>query len=68
MSKNQLLILLHHISLIAGLLYYGFNIWYTIPIFFISMLWAKFVGSDIMHFYFAHGTYKDCPKSYFYTY
>jgi stearoyl-CoA desaturase (Delta-9 desaturase) len=67
MSKNQFLILSHHIFLILGLIYYGFNFWYAIPIFLASMFWAKFVGSDIMHFYFAHGKYKDCLKSYFYT-
>ena len=67
MSKNQLLILTHHILLIAGILYYGFNIWYAMAVFFASMMWAKFVGSDVMHFYFAHGSYKDSLKSYFYT-
>jgi len=67
MSKNQLLILSHHVLLIAGLFYYGFNIWFALPVFFASMMWAKFVGSDVMHFYFAHGNYKDSLKSYFYT-
>jgi stearoyl-CoA desaturase (delta-9 desaturase) len=32
------------------------------------MLWAKYVGSDIMHFYFAHSKYKDNAQSYFYTF
>lgn len=67
MSKNQLLILSHHILLLVGLFYYGVNIWVVIPIFFTSMMWAKFVGSDIMHFYFSHRTYKDTIQSYFYT-
>tara|TARA_B110000444_G_scaffold95849_1_gene90759 strand:+ start:11960 stop:12610 length:651 start_codon:yes stop_codon:yes gene_type:complete len=67
MSRNQLLILSHHISLIAGLFFYGINIWFAVPIFLASMMWAKFIGSDIMHFYFAHGTYRDCAKSYLYT-
>ena len=31
------------------------------------MMWAKFVGSDAA-FYFAHGSYKDTLKSYFYTF
>ena len=68
MNKNLLLILSHHLALILGIVIYGFNVWIAIPVFFLSMYWAKFVGSDVMHFYFAHGKYKDCIKSYFYTF
>ena len=68
MNRNLLLITLHHLALIIGIAVYGFDIWIAIAIFFASMLWAKFVGSDIMHFYFAHGKYKDNIKSYFYTF
>ena len=67
MSKNQLLILSHHVLLVLGLVFYGFNLWYAAGIFLASMMWAKLVGSDVMHFYFAHGRYKDSIKSYFYT-
>jgi stearoyl-CoA desaturase (delta-9 desaturase) len=67
MNRNLALITAHHIALVLGILFYGFNIWVAIVVFFASMLWAKFVGSDIMHFYFAHGKYKDNIKSYFYT-
>jgi len=67
MSKNLFLITMHHIGLISGIMYYGFNIWIAIAIFFISMMYAKFSGSDIMHFYFAHGKYKDGWKGYLYT-
>ncbi len=66
-SRNQFLILAHHISIIVGLSYFGINVWYALGIFFTSMLWAKFVGHDVMHFYFAHGKYTDSIKSYFYT-
>ena len=68
MNKNLLLIILHHIALAIGLVYYGINIYVAIVIFFMAMYWAKFVGSDVMHFYFAHGKYKDCSKSYLYTF
>ena len=67
MNRNLALITAHHIALVAGVAFYGFNIYAAIIIFFASMMWAKWVGSDIMHFYFAHGKYKDCNKSYFYT-
>ena len=68
MNRNLLLIILHHLALLVGIAVYGFNIWIAIPIFFLSMMWAKLVGSDIMHFYFSHGEYKDSIKSYFYTF
>mgnify|MGYP001175727597 CR=1 FL=1 len=67
MSRNQFLILAHHIFLVLGVFFYGLNLWYAAGIFLASMMWAKFVGSDVMHFYFAHGRYKDSIKSYFYT-
>ena len=67
-NRNQLLILAHHLSIVIGLVYFGFNLWYATGVFFISMMWAKFVGSDVMHFYFAHGKYTDSFKSYFFTF
>lgn len=68
MNRNLSLIILHHLMLVLGIYIYGFNIWVAIPIFFLSMMWAKLVGSDIMHFYFSHGEYQDSIKSYFYTF
>ena len=67
-NKNLMLIFSHHALLAFGLYYYGFNIYWAIAIFFASQMWAKFVGSDVMHYYFAHGKYKDNIKSYFYTF
>ena len=58
---------MHHIFLIGGMLYWGIEFPWLVAVFATSMMWAKFVGSDVMHFYFAHGNYKDTPKSWFYT-
>jgi fatty-acid desaturase len=67
LSKNQILILSHHISIIAGIYIYGFDVLIALCVFTLSVLWANLVGSKIMHFYFSHRTYKDSLKSYFYT-
>lgn len=67
-KKNLILIIIHHIVLASAIVYYGFDIWVALAILFLSMMWSKVVGSDIMHFYFAHSRYKDSLKSYFYTF
>ena len=67
-KKNLILIIIHHIVLASAIVYYGFDIWVALAILFLSMMWSKVVGSDIMHFYFAHSRYKDSLKSYFNTF
>jgi stearoyl-CoA desaturase (delta-9 desaturase) len=68
MNKGQAIVLFHHVVLAIGIYLYGFNIGWAIAIFFASMAWTKFVGSDIMHYYFGHGKYEDSVKGYLYTF
>tara|TARA_X000000950_G_C13779420_1_gene604446 strand:- start:39 stop:680 length:642 start_codon:yes stop_codon:yes gene_type:complete len=68
MNKAQMILLFHHIMLGVGIYIYGFNIAWAVAIFFASMVWTKLIGSDIVHYYFGHGKYKDCIKSYLYTF
>ena len=68
LNKSQIFILLHHISLAIGLAMYGFQWQWAIVVFLFSMFWAWIVGNNINHYYFAHATYKDSLKSYFYTF
>ena len=67
MNKGQIIVLFHHVFLMLGLFAYGFNIWYALIIFFASMLWAWQVGSNVMHFGFAHKKYKDTLKNKFFA-
>ena len=67
MNKGQIIVLFHHVFLMLGLFAYGFNIWYALIIFFASMLWAWQVGSNVMHFGFAHKRYKDTLKNKFFA-
>ena len=68
MNINQKIILFHHISIIIGILIYGFNPLWALLVFLLSMFWAMIVGGQVMHFYFSHKTYQDNLKSYFYTF
>tara|TARA_B100000085_G_scaffold55804_1_gene48867 strand:+ start:4289 stop:4924 length:636 start_codon:yes stop_codon:yes gene_type:complete len=68
MHSTQKLLLFHHLSIIAGLFYYGFNIQYALIILFGCIVWAYIVGHKGLHMYMAHTKYKDCIKSYLYTF
>ena len=68
MNKSQIFILLHHISILAGITVYGFDWVVAIAVFFFGMFWAWFVGHRIIHHHFSHGKYKDNLKNYFYTF
>lgn len=68
MTSNQLLILLHHVILVAGIYYYGFNIYIAVILFAFSVFWAGVVGGKIMHYHFAHSTYKDNWLNYILTF
>ena len=65
--NTQLLILLHHVFLIGGISYYGFNLAYFVLFYSIAMLYAWLVSSEIGHYHFAHGKYYDSTKNYFYS-
>lgn len=57
--RGQLIVILHHLFLILGIAYYGFNITYAIAIFFLSMFWTYLVAHHIIHIGYAHRTYRD---------
>lgn len=67
MHNTQKLLIFHHLSLIAGLIYYGFNIQYAILILLGCFAWAFFIGHRGMHMHLVHNTYTDNLKSYAYT-
>lgn len=67
MHNTQKLLIFHHLALVAGLMYYGFNIQYAILVLIGCFAWAFFVGHRGMHMYLVHNTYTDNLKSYAYT-
>lgn len=67
MHNTQKILFFHHLAIIAGLLYYGFNIQYAVLILIGCILWAYIVGHKGLHIYLAHHDYKDNIKSYLYT-
>jgi fatty-acid desaturase len=67
LNVTQRILLFHHLAIIAGIMYYGFNIYYALIILVCSIAWAYFVGHKGMHIYLAHHEYKDNLKSYMYT-
>ncbi len=67
MHSTQKLLLFHHLSIIAGLFYYGFNWAWALVIITGCVAWAYVVGHKGLHMYLAHIKYKDCIKSYLYT-
>jgi stearoyl-CoA desaturase (delta-9 desaturase) len=68
MTSNQILILLHHIILVVGVYFYGFDIYWAVGLAFMSIVWASVVGRQIMHYHFAHSKYKDNYINYFLTF
>lgn len=67
MHNTQKLILFHHVSILAGLWYYGFNFQYAIIVLLGCITWAYLIGHRGLHIYLAHHTYEDNMKSYIYT-
>lgn len=67
MHNTQKLLIFHHLALVAGLMYYGFNIQYAILVLLGCFAWAFFIGHRGMHMYLVHDTYTDNLKSYAYT-
>jgi stearoyl-CoA desaturase (delta-9 desaturase) len=68
MNKSQFFILMHHMSIVAGIYIYGFSWTMAFLSFLFGMFWAWVVGHNIIHYYFSHGKYEDNLKSYFYTF
>lgn len=68
MSKNQLLILLHHVLFLIAIPIYGFNPYWAIGLVIGSIIWARVINGQIMHQHFAHKTYKDGIMNYILTF
>jgi fatty-acid desaturase len=68
MSSNQFLILMHHILIGIGIYAYGFDIYWAVALIFLAIVWGGIVGGKIMHYHFAHSTYKDSFLNYFLTF
>jgi len=68
MSSNQFLILLHHLLIALGILAYGFDPLWAFVLVFTAIVWGGIVGGKIMHYHFAHSTYKDSILNYILTF
>lgn len=58
-KSNLYIILVHHLLLIWGIYYYGFNIWIALGIFVYTMVYNTVINNELIHLRMAHGKYQD---------
>lgn len=56
-----MLILLHHVLLAIGIIFYGFNLTVAILIYCYAITFTWLIGSEVTHLKFSHTEYKDTP-------